>query len=74
MRLLSVVIPKLVAWYPIPEPLQRVRPTVAALEKLPVGEPALAIDHGFAFAIKAAGTAGEVEGRERRFHARLILV
>ncbi|MGY8644269.1 MAG: hypothetical protein ACKVJU_24640 [Verrucomicrobiales bacterium] len=54
--------------------MQRVGPAVAALKKLLVGEAAVAINYGFAVAIEAAGTAGEVEGREGRFHVRLAII
>ena len=38
--------------------VRHIGPAVAALKKLPIVEAEVAIDHGFAVAIQAAGTAG----------------
>ena len=48
--------------------LQYGRSAVTALKEFMVGEAALTILHGFTVSIQAPRTAGEVEGRKRRFH------
>ena len=51
------------------EPLQRRGPAVAAIEELPVGQPEITVDDRLPVCVQPAGTAGEVQRRQRRFHA-----
>ncbi len=51
-----------------PKPLQRRRPFVGACSELLVGQPQVAVDHGFAVGVEVASAAHEVERRERGAH------
>ena len=51
-----------------PEALQRAGPTIAAIEKLLVGEAGQAVDHGLTVSVKPAGSARELQRRQWNFH------
>jgi len=52
--------------------LQRRGPAVAPIEELPVGQPEIAVDDRLPVCVQPAGTAGEVQRRQWRFHDPIV--